>query len=106
VVTFFLFSGLQLRNLTNSEILLNNIKHQAPPSLTYWELGWLSCLASGDSVKFVFHYTFNSPVNPGEYEAQFEFPGFHYQISKDQLFQPNGRIWMGNTGITKNIEIN
>jgi hypothetical protein len=47
----------------------------------------------------------DNPINPGDYIESFEFPGLEFQISKDDLFQNAGRIWLGNMFINKRITI-
>jgi hypothetical protein len=44
-----------------------------------------------------------SPLEPGSYKAIFEFPGLSHQITFDQLFQGNSRIFLGEIVANKNI---
>jgi hypothetical protein len=60
-------------------------------------------LKSGDSKQFTFNYTINKTISPGEYIANFEYPGLSYQVLKEHLYQGNSRIWLGDIMIIKNI---
>ena len=99
-------NGLNIRDLKdNSMVFESKIEYQKPSPWNGWEPGWLSKISSGDSRTFVINYPLVSPLNPGEYSAFFEFPGLHYQVSKDQLIQNDGRIWLGGVSTTKKITI-
>jgi hypothetical protein len=52
---------------------------------------------------FTIHDTIDTPLNPGEYWANFRFPGLAYQVSKDQLYQGDARIWLGDVQVSKRI---
>ena len=98
-------NGLSLRKLTYEEVFSGQITPQVPSPANSWKTDWLSELKSGDTRQFTINYTVNSPVNPGEYNALFEFPGLSDQITKDQLFQDSKRIWLGDIQVTKKITI-
>ena len=97
-------NGLKISNLTTHEILFSsNIDHQHPNPWNSFNIDWLSQLKSGDSRQFTINYTIDSPLNPGEYFAFFEFPGLAYQVTIDNLNQNNNRIWLGDIRLTKKI---
>jgi hypothetical protein len=98
-------NGLSIRKLTYEEVFSSQIAPQTPSPWNSWKTDWLSELKSGDTRHFTINYTINSPLNPGEYNALFEFPGLTYGVTKDQLFQDNNRIWIGDIFVTKKIII-
>jgi hypothetical protein len=78
---------------------------QDPPSLTSWKKEWLSVIKSGASKQLTISYKPESPLSPGNYIAYYTFPGFNWQISLDDLFQDEGRIWLGKVITKKTITI-
>lgn len=98
-------NGLSIRKLTYEEVFSGNIQPLTPSPWNSWKTDWLSELKSGDSRHFAINYTIGSAINPGEYNASFEFPGLAFQVTKDQLYQENKRIWLGDIQVTKRIII-
>jgi hypothetical protein len=99
---------------TNAPMLFNKtlqkvynvyIEHQTPSPYNSWKIEWLSLLKSGDSRQFTFNYAIVTPFEKGEYRVSFEFPGFSFQITKDQLYQGNKRIWLGSIAMTKELTV-
>ncbi|MCJ7713644.1 hypothetical protein MUO66_04215, partial [Candidatus Bathyarchaeota archaeon] len=98
-------NGLRIRDSVYNEVFSSNIEHLTPSPWNGWEIDWLSHLKSGKSRQFTINYLISSPLNPGEYDAIFEFPGLAFQVSKDQLYQGNSRIWLGDVQITRKLTI-
>ncbi len=98
-------NGLYLRDQDHHEVFSSTIEHLAPVPWNSWKPEWLSLLKSGESVSFTINYPIETPVNPGEYSVLFEFPGLAYQVTKDQLFQGNNRIWLGDITLRDRITI-
>jgi len=89
-------NGLYIYDLAHNEIFSSTIQHKAPVPWNSWKTDWLSELKSGDSKQFTIIYTINKAIKPGEYDTTFEFPGLAYQVTKDQLYQGNCRVWLGD----------
>jgi hypothetical protein len=98
-------NGLYLRDQDHNEVFSSTIEHQTPDPWNSWKGEWLSTLKSGESMSFKINYPLETTVNPGEYKLLFEFPGLSYQVSKDELFQGNERIWLGDITLRKIITI-
>ena len=98
-------NGLYIYDLANNEIFSSTIQFQEPDQLDGWELDWLSELKGGNSNEFSITYPLENPLPPGEYNAGFVFPGLLYQVTKDQLYQGNTRIWLGDVSTKKLIII-
>lgn len=98
-------NGLSIRKLTYEEVFSSNIQPLTPSPWDSWTTDWLSVLKSGDSRQFTINYTITSPLNSGEYNALFEFPGLAHQVTKDQLYQNNKRVWLGDIQVTKKITV-
>lgn len=101
----FFTNGLSIRKLTYEEVFSSQIVPQSPSPWNSWKTDWLSELKSGDTRQFTINYPINSPLGTGEYNASFEFPGLTYGVTKDQLYQDNNRIWLGDIFVTKRIII-
>ena len=100
-------NGLYIYDLSNKEVFSSNIQHQAPDPWDSWKTEWLSELKSGDSREFTINYAIEKPLASGEYNTTFEFPGLGVggQVSRDQLYQGDSRIWLGRISISKRIAI-
>ena len=101
----FFTNGLSLRKLSYEEVFSSQITPQIPSPQNSWKTDWLSKLKSGDSRQFTVNYSINSLINPGDYNASFEFPGLTHGVTKDQLFQDNIRIWIGDIFVNKKIAV-
>jgi hypothetical protein len=98
-------NGLYLRDLSNNEVFSEGISPQTPDPWDSWNINWLSQLKAGESKQCTINYTVKSILIPGEYRASFQFPGLEFQISEEQLYRPEGRIWLGNIEAAKKILI-
>jgi len=96
-------NGLSLYTQDHTQVFSSNIESQAPIPWNSWSIDWLSELKSGDSMTFTIHYTPDAPLDPGEYQALFEFPGLVHAVARDQLFQGDARIWLGDVRAIKRI---
>jgi hypothetical protein len=99
-------NGLVIQNIpwTGTYITVK-IPHQTPSPWNGWKIEWLSRIAKGEIRTFVINYPLDSPLGQGEYRVSFEYPGLHYQISKDDLVQGTGRIWLGSLEAAVNIVV-
>lgn len=95
-----------LYNTTESKVYNCSIDHEKPPYNAYWSSDWLSELEPGESRQFTLKFSLLSTLNPGIYQVSYEFPGLTRQISKDQLYQDNKRIWLGDITMTSTITVN
>ena len=98
-------NGLSIRNVNHEEVFSSQIQPETPSPWNSWKPEWLSVLKSGASRQFTINYSMISFLNPGEYTASFEFPGLSLGITHDQLFQSNGRIWIGDVSVNKKITV-
>lgn len=98
-------NGLCFFNKDLAQKYYCNIDPQSPASWNSWKIEWLSLLKSGDSKLIAINYTLDSPLGTGNYIASFDFPGLSHQILTDQLFQENGRIWLGSVSVSKQITV-
>jgi hypothetical protein len=98
-------NGLIIRNLNYDIVFSSNIEYATPSPWNSWKIEWLSLLRSGESRQFTINYTIGTPINPGEYNALFVFPGLEFQVKREELFQAGGRIWLGDVQANKKITI-
>jgi hypothetical protein len=66
-----------------------------------WQKDWLSVLGSQESKTISITYNDFDQMVPGQYRAVFTYPGLSYQVKREELFQPQGRIWLGSTDAEK-----
>lgn len=92
-------------NIAQNRLFEYDFEHEAPPDLNAWSLNWMTGLKPEESKIFTFTYTAAIPFPSGDYKASFEFPGLSRQISRDQLYQDNKRIWLGDITMTKSLRI-
>ena len=98
-------NGLVIFDLNNTVVFTSNIEHQAPSPWNTWKIDWLSKLKSGQSEQFTIDDTLDAPLNPGNYNAFFEFPGLGFQVDINELFQDDARIWLGDVRVTEKLTI-
>ena len=98
-------NGLSIRNVNHEEVFSSQIQPETPSPWNSWKSEWLSVLNSGASRQFTINYSISSPLIPGEYTASFQFPGVTLGVTHDQLFQSNGRIWIGDVSVNKKITV-
>lgn len=96
-------NGLYLRRIGDNATKWNNVQHTEPDHFDEWEESWLSVIDGGESIQLTFNYENFDDIPAGNYLAMFQFPGLSYQVDKSDLVQPNGRIWLGNLDISKEI---
>ncbi|MBN1789583.1 MAG: hypothetical protein JW830_03740 [Bacteroidales bacterium] len=96
-------NGLYLYDMDHHQVFSSGITHLAPVPWNSWEPGWLSELQPGESKTFAIHDTIITPLIQGDYQAVFEFPGLAFQVAKDQLYQGDARIWLGEVQGSKRI---
>jgi len=92
-------------NISQKKVFEYGFDYEAPSPHNAWSPSWLTELKSGDSRNFTFNYTINSQFSTGDYKISFEFPGLSSQIQRDQLYQDNKRIWLGDITMKKYLRI-
>ena len=98
-------NGLYLRNLETNNIIASKLEFQAPIPADGWKKEWLTLISPGGSVLFTLNYKFDKAINPGNYSAWFEYPGLSSQVDIQEVFQLNGRIWLGDITAVRIITI-
>ena len=98
-------NGLVLVNKDQPEFIYCIINPEGPTPFDSWKMEWLSLLKSGESIQLDIDYSLENPLKKGNYIAYFTFPGFTYQISREDLNQPDGRIWLGKVSGGKRLII-
>ncbi len=89
-------NGLYIRKLPGTTTTNVKIAFQTPSPWNGWHKEWFYKLSPGETKGCVIDYPISSPLEKGEYEVKFEYPGLSYQVSAEQLYQTNGRIWLGD----------
>lgn len=104
---FHYFSkGLVFRKSPDSPSITVKIPSESPSSSKDWNINWLTKLDSGESKTWTFNYPLDTPIDPGEYIVNFNYPGLSSQIDRDQMVQDNARIWPGEVIADQYIVIN
>jgi hypothetical protein len=102
---FHYFTNGLLLEKSNSSYTYLKVPSQSPESFKTWKIEWLTKLNTGDTKTFNFTYPLSSSIAPGEYTVTFLYPGFLFQVSKDQLIHDNARIWLGEVRTSLRISI-
>lgn len=103
---FHLFTnGLYLYDFTNKQNYTHQIGIVEPVPCYAWKTDWLSLIRSKESKKIIFTYDKFEIVPPGLYRATFVFPGLSSQVDKEDIQHDNGRIWLGEVKVIKEINI-
>lgn len=99
-------NGLHLYDPDNgSEVFADNTPHVAPDPWNSWRMEWLTELDPGESKTFTFTYSPGTMPASGEYKVVFDFPGLSYQVSADDLYQGESRIWLGDILFSQKMTI-
>jgi len=101
----FYTNGLIMVNKDQPEIIYCITNPRGPVPYDSWKMEWLSLLKSGKSVRLNIDYSIENPLKKGNYVAYFTFPGLTYQISRSDINQPMGRIWLGKVTGTRKVTI-
>ena len=97
-------NGLSLRSAEEVNYY-PQIVPETPDPEGEWNPVWLSVIGSGEVVTLTIDYPHFNDVPPGEYTAYFRFPGENYHLTRDDLVQEQGRIWMGYLDLEKTLTI-
>lgn len=98
-------NGLSLRDFTHHKAFTHKMEVVQPEPWNAWKKDWLSIIKSNETKIITLTYNSFEIVTPGEYKATFEFPGLSHQVNKDDLQQNDGKIWLGNLDLIKDIII-
>jgi hypothetical protein len=96
-------NGLLIYNQEHANVFTNDVETEKPVPWNSWKSEWLSELKTGESRHYKFIYTLKSQLAAGKYSAIFEFPGLSYQVTMDQLYKGNSRIFLGDITQNKNL---
>lgn len=97
-------NGLHLWNTTYTKSYENHVQHVQPDPWDSWQMNWLSLIRSHEKKTIWIHYTNFDPISSGSYKLNFSFPGLSH-VEKAELVQRNGRIWLGELNLSKDIQI-
>lgn len=107
--------GLTLQDPNSYELTANNIKILRPLNnnvkVTYpeasgsWDKNWLTLIEGKEDLYITLDYTQFDPVAPGKYTAGFSFNGLRGNLESTDLKLENGRIWIGEIGLSKEVEL-
>ena len=110
----YLTGGLTLQDpdsyeLTDNNIkifrpLRNNVKPSYPEESGTWDKNWLTLIEGKEDFYITLDYSQFDPVTPGKYTASFKFTGLRGNLESKDLQLENGRIWIGEIGLSKEIE--
>ena len=98
-------NGLYIKDFSNHKSYTHGTEHFQPEPWNSWSSDWLSIINGNESKVITINYDSFEQVPSGEYNATFEFPGLSYQVGKNELVQENGKIWLGEINMIKDIKI-
>jgi hypothetical protein len=68
-----------------------------------WKKEWFTLLQSNKSKQITIEYPTFNKIPSGRVKAYFVYPGISFQISRKEVQQENGRIWLGQLPVEKEI---
>jgi hypothetical protein len=92
-------------NISEQDVFELSFNSEAPSSMDAWNLDWMTELEPGDSKEFTLSYTLSSQMSSGDYKITFRFPGLSRQITRDQLYQDDRRIWLGDITLMRYLRL-
>lgn len=98
-------NGLHFYKSETGERFENNFPHVAPDPWNGWKKEWLTLLRSNESKKITIEYPTFTTLPSGRVKAYFEYPGLSFQVSREEVQQDNGRIWLGKLSMVREIEL-
>ena len=96
-------NGITLRDNTHNTAFMHTMEIIKPEPWNAWKKDWLSIIKSHETKIITLTYTSFEQVPPGKYKATFEFPGLSYQLGREDIQQADGKIWLGNLNLIKDI---
>ena len=97
-------NGLSLWSPSQKEFYENHVQHLRPEPYDKWQMNWLSLIRSHEKKTIRIDYTNFDSVPAGEYRLTFRFPGLGH-VSRADLVQPDGRIWLGDLALSQMIQV-
>jgi hypothetical protein len=98
-------NGLYIRDFNNAKAYTHKIKPVQPVPWNSWQKDWLSIINGNESKTITITYDNFEEVTPGQYKANFQYPGLIYQVDKKDVQQDNGQIWLGELNMIKDLTI-
>jgi hypothetical protein len=97
-------SGLRISDDVNHESYRHHIETLQPDPYDNWKKEWFYLIRSKGIKTFTLFYSQFDVIPPGQYNARFRFPGLHYLVNdKEDLIGDNGRIWLGEIDVKKQV---
>lgn len=98
-------NGLSIIDFKNKTSYTNNIKPTKLEPRNIWKKEWLSLIESGETKTLSLTYGDFEEVPPGQFKATIKFPGLGGQVNRADLQQVNGRIWLGELELSRDVTI-
>jgi len=98
-------NGLTITNLETEQTYSNNVLHVEPEPWDGFNMEWMTLLEGNSSVNITLRYNNFQQAPEGNYLARFMFPGLQYQVERDELVQSQGRIWLGQLQLYREVVI-
>ena len=97
-------TGLHLWDSKNRKSLTHCLDVSYPEPWNTWDEDWLSLIMSDESRRISITYNCFESVSNGNYRASFTFPGL-FHVGKSELQQNQGRIWLGELDLVKDVTV-
>jgi len=81
------------------------IRHESPEPWNTWDPDWFSVIGRGETRRFLLAYSGYERIPKGQCRVVFNFPGLGYQVSREDVVQKYGRIWLGEIVLCRDIVI-
>jgi hypothetical protein len=98
-------NGLRLSDSKTHQSYTHCLDIYYPEPWDSWSQDWLSLIMSNESRNISITYQSFEPVPNGSSKAYFTFPGLTYQVTKSEIQQNQGRIWLGQLDLEMEVSI-
>ncbi len=102
-------NGLSVRNIKQPLIYSHHIQIAEPEPWNSWNVKWLSLIRGHSTADISLIYDSFDKIPPGNYIADYTFPGLSYQVGREDLVlssrRKEERIWLGMISASKNFII-
>jgi len=101
----FFTNGIIVFDNADHFVFTGNVQSQVPDPWNSWKTEWFTELDPDNFRDYTLQYTLDNVLPSGTYTLWFTFPGLSSQLSKDQLYQGDARIFLGEVQCAKKFTL-
>lgn len=99
-------NGLYVWDAINKKYWTSKMQSEMPEPWNSWKTQWLSIIKPNETKLITLNYQNFDAIPSGTYRSYISFPGMpSYLVSKQDLQQPQGTIWLGEITVEKDFSV-